>query len=47
MQLTGAQMIIEALRLEGVDTLFGYPGGAVLNVYDEIHKQTHFQHIPP
>ncbi len=44
MQMTGAQMLIEALRLEGVTHVFGYPGGAVLNIYDEIYKQTHFKH---
>jgi len=45
MQMSGAQMVIEALRHEGVDTVFGYPGGAIMNVYDEIYKQDHFQHI--
>lgn len=38
-------MIIEAFKAEGVKVVFGYPGGAVLNVYDEIYKQTHFEHI--
>lgn len=38
-------MLVEALRLEGVKHIFGYPGGAVLYIYDEIYKQTHFQHI--
>ncbi len=45
MQLNGAQMVIEALKYEGVDTVFGYPGGAIMNVYDEIYKQDHFKHI--
>ncbi len=45
MQISGAQMVIEALTLEGVDTVFGYPGGAIMNVYDEIYKQDKFQHI--
>ena len=45
MQMSGAQMVIEALKHEGVDTVFGYPGGAIMNVYDEIYKQDHFQHI--
>ena len=45
MQITGAQMVIEALIAEGVDTVFGYPGGAIMNVYDEIYKQDNFQHI--
>ena len=38
MQLTGAQIIIECLKEQGVDTVFGYPGGAILNVYDELYK---------
>jgi acetolactate synthase-1/2/3 large subunit len=38
MQLTGAQVIIECLKEQGVDTVFGYPGGAILNVYDELYK---------
>jgi acetolactate synthase-1/2/3 large subunit len=45
MQISGAQMVIEALIAENVDTLFGYPGGAIMNVYDEIYKQTSFKHI--
>ncbi len=45
MQINGAQMVIEALIAEGVDTVFGYPGGAIMNVYDEIYKQKDFQHI--
>ncbi|PAF47783.1 acetolactate synthase, large subunit, biosynthetic type [Helicobacter sp. 12S02634-8] len=44
-RLNGSEMVIEALRLEGVEVIFGYPGGAVLNVYDEIYKQHHFKHI--
>lgn len=42
LKLNGSQMLIEALRAEGVDMVFGYPGGAVLNIYDEIYKQTYF-----
>jgi acetolactate synthase-1/2/3 large subunit len=38
-------MVIEALIAEGVDTVFGYPGGAIMNVYDEIYKQNDFKHI--
>ena len=45
MQINGAQMVIEALIAEGVDTVFGYPGGAIMNVYDEIYKQKDFKHI--
>ncbi len=40
MQLTGAQVIIECLKEQGVDTIFGYPGGAILNVYDELYKHS-------
>lgn len=43
--LNGSQMLIEALHLEGVEVIFGYPGGAVLNIYDEIYKQDYFKHI--
>ncbi|MCK9492348.1 MAG: acetolactate synthase large subunit [Sulfurimonas sp.] len=45
MQISGAQMVIEALIAEDVDTVFGYPGGAIMNVYDEIYKQDKFKHI--
>lgn len=45
MQISGAQMVIEALIAEGVDTVFGYPGGAIMNIYDEIYKQDKFHHI--
>ena len=38
MELTGAQSVIECLNEQGVDTVFGYPGGAILNVYDELYK---------
>ena len=38
MKLTGAQIVIEALLEQGVDTVFGYPGGTVLNIYDELYK---------
>ena len=37
MQMTGAQIIIETLIEQGVDTVFGYPGGQVLNIYDELY----------
>ncbi len=40
MQLTGAQVVIECLKEQGVDTVFGYPGGAILNVYDELYKHS-------
>ena len=45
MEMTGAKMVIEALIKEGTDVVFGYPGGAIMNVYDEIYKQNSFQHI--
>ena len=45
MQMSGAQMVCEALIAEGVKTVFGYPGGAIMNVYDEIYKQDGFEHI--
>jgi acetolactate synthase-1/2/3 large subunit len=45
MQINGAQMVIEALIAEEVTTVFGYPGGAIMNVYDEIYKQDGFEHI--
>ena len=38
MQLTGAQIIVECLKEHGVDTVFGYPGGAILNVYDALYE---------
>ncbi len=38
MQLTGAQIVIECLKEQKVDTVFGYPGGSILNVYDELYK---------
>ncbi len=40
MQLTGAEILIECLKEQGVDTVFGYPGGAILNVYDELYKHS-------
>ncbi|MEJ2436504.1 MAG: acetolactate synthase large subunit [Sulfurovaceae bacterium] len=45
MKMSGAQMVCEALIAEGVETVFGYPGGAIMNVYDEIYKQNSFEHI--
>ncbi|GGD33586.1 acetolactate synthase [Malaciobacter pacificus] len=45
MRITGAQMVVESLHQEGVEVVFGYPGGAIMNVYDEIYKQNYFQHI--
>ncbi len=45
MELTGAEIVVRCLRDEGVQHIFGYPGGAVLNIYDEIYKQEDFKHI--
>ncbi len=45
MNMSGARMVCEALIAEGVKTVFGYPGGAIMNVYDEIYKQDGFEHI--
>ena len=44
-QMTGAKMIVQALIDQGVDTVFGYPGGAVLPIYDEIFQQNAIRHI--
>ena len=38
MKLTGSQIVVECLKEQGVDTVFGYPGGAILNIYDELYK---------
>ncbi|SDK74631.1 biosynthetic-type acetolactate synthase large subunit [Natronincola ferrireducens] len=46
MQLTGAEILIECLKEQGVNTIFGYPGGAVLNIYDALYKyQDDIKHI--
>ncbi|MEY3476454.1 MAG: hypothetical protein RLY65_854 [Pseudomonadota bacterium] len=45
MELTGAEIVCRCLAEEGVKHLFGYPGGAVLYIYDEIYKQKAFEHI--
>ncbi|MEM6481521.1 MAG: acetolactate synthase 3 large subunit [Pseudomonadota bacterium] len=44
-QMTGAKMVVQALKDQGVDVVFGYPGGAVLPIYDEIFQQEGIQHI--
>src|SRR3989441_9160816 len=44
-QMTGAQMVIQALADQGVERVFGYPGGAVLPIYDEIFQQEKVKHI--
>src|ERR1041385_8348307 len=45
MQLTGAEIVIRCLQEEGVEYVFGYPGGAVLNIYDELFKQEQVKHV--
>ena len=44
MSLTGSQILLESLKLEGVDTVFGYPGGAVINIYDDLYSSS-IEHI--
>ena len=44
-QMTGAEMIVEALKDQGVDTIFGYPGGAVLPIYDALFHQNKVRHV--
>jgi len=44
-QITGAEIVVRCLQDEGVEYVFGYPGGAVLNIYDEIFKQDKFKHV--
>ena len=45
MKLNGSQILIECLKEQGVDTVFGYPGGAILNVYDELYRHSEIRHI--
>ncbi|MBB2182251.1 biosynthetic-type acetolactate synthase large subunit [Lachnospiraceae bacterium MD1] len=46
MELTGSQIVIECLKEQGVDTVFGYPGGTILNIYDELYKHSNeIRHI--
>ncbi len=40
MQLTGAEIVVECLKEQGVDTVFGYPGGCILNIYDALYKHS-------
>lgn len=44
MQLTGSQIVVECLKEQGVDTVFGYPGGTILNIYDELYKHSNEIH---
>ena len=45
MELTGAEIFVRCLKEEGVDVIFGYPGGAVLHIYDALYKQTDVTHV--
>ena len=45
MKLTGAEIVVRCLQEEGVDTVFGYPGGAVLHIYDAFFKQDRVRHV--
>ena len=42
MELTGAQILVKTLINQGIDTIFGYPGGAVLNIYDALYCLVHY-----
>ena len=45
MELTGSEIVIECLKEQGVDTVFGYPGGTILNVYDALYSHSEIKHI--
>lgn len=45
MLMTGSQILVECLKEQGVDTIFGYPGGQVLNIYDELYRHPEIKHI--
>ncbi|MDO5484007.1 MAG: biosynthetic-type acetolactate synthase large subunit [Desulfovibrionaceae bacterium] len=45
MECTGAQILLESLKREGVDVLFGYPGGAVIDIYDELPRHPDIRHV--
>ncbi len=45
MELTGSEIVIECLKEQGVDTVFGYPGGTILNVYDALYSHSEIRHI--
>ncbi len=44
-KLAGKQIIVEALKREGVDVIFGYPGGAIIDIYDTLYQQTDVKHV--
>lgn len=45
MKLNGSQIVLECLKEQGVDTVFGYPGGAILNIYDALYNEPNIKHI--
>ena len=45
MELTGAQIVVQSLKDEGVELVFGYPGGAALHIYDAFYSQEDVRHI--
>lgn len=46
MQLNGSEIVVECLKEQGVDTVFGYPGGSILNIYDALYKHSNeIRHI--
>jgi len=45
MQISGAEILVRSLQEEGVEFVFGYPGGAVLEIYDAIFRQQQFKHV--
>ena len=47
MQLTGAEIVVECLKEQGVDTVFGYPGGMVTDLFDELYKQDDIHLVLP
>ena len=44
-KLNGSEIVIECLKEQGVDTVFGYPGGAILNIYDALYKHPEIRHV--
>src|SRR5512137_1876170 len=47
MKMNGARILLECLKMEGVDLVFGYPGGTVINIYDELYSFPEIRHILP
>ncbi len=47
MKMNGARIMLECLKKEGVTTIFGYPGGTVINIYDELFSFKEIRHILP